>query len=170
VKAPYYVDTNTADPTARIGLTWEADSIIVSNPTIFTLAVRVGSGGMPTAANADIVVAPASALALPVSAREFVVTATTPKLSNPPTDMPTRASVLLTKGEPARHFGGIPLAGALPPNATILLAQPSRGIGTYFDVVPVPSYVRTMVFRNVGATINSLTVTGNQSGQVYYQR
>jgi hypothetical protein len=169
VKAPYYVDTNTADPTARIGLTWEADSIVVSNPTIYTLAVRVGSGGMPTAANADIVVAPASALALPVSAREFVVTATTPKLSNPPTDMPTRASVLLTKGEPAPAFGGIPLAGALPPNATILLAQSSRASGTYFDLIPVPAYVRTMVFRNVGATINSLTVTGNQSGQVYYQ-
>ncbi len=175
-KESHYLDTTLADPFTPVGLGFDADTFIVSNPTRFTIALRVGAQSRPRgAADSTYAVAPGSLLCLPTHGRQFSFLATTPTLPAPPEGMPTRVEITLTKNEPAPAFGSIVLAGIFA-SASVLKIQPDRAAGTFpnTDVIPVPSGTPTLVLR-FGSNINSLaaniplTVTGTQSGRVYFE-
>lgn len=156
-----------ADPFATVGLQWSADTIIINNPTAYSVAVRVGSQSRPRdLTDCTIPCPPATLLCLPVNGKEFSFLLTTPTLLVAPQGMPTAVTVTLTQGEQPPAFGSVPLSG-VSVSAVILRLQPDRAAGTYQDIIDLPSGVRSVIARDIGYLCGDFNVQGVQSGQIY---
>lgn len=161
------ISASALDPFISVGLDFPSDTIIVSNPTAYSIAINVGSNSRPRGiADCTIPVPPATFLCLPVNGREFALLLTTPTLIVTPQGLPTNATITFTKDEPAPAFGSMPLSG-ISVDAVILAVQTDRAAGSYNDVINLPASVRSITVRKFGGSISGLYVFGNQTQRYY---
>lgn len=168
-RATYYLDVTAADPFLAVPLGWEAATIVVLNPTKYSIAVRVGSPSRPRGlSDAQIPVAPAADVCLPTQGREFALLATTPTLPLAPSGMPTIVTVMfLDAREPAPAFGSIALTGQ-PPASAVVLASGSGNNTNFTATVALPTGVNRVEVHYAGPVgQQGCSVAGVQSGIQY---
>lgn len=157
------------------GLTWDADTLIVVNPTAKTLCVRLGSQSIPTGTtDADIFIPPATMQALPVYGREFGFAFTLPQLASQPSGMPTSAQIILQVGETVPAFGAVALSttsvNIVNPTETVLYTGTYVTSGTDTQNLAVGSDIAYLEFQvNSLTTGDSVQILGSQSGFVYLE-
>lgn len=152
------------------GLDWAAEWLAITNPTQYTIAVRVGSQSRPVGqSDATFTVPPTTLMSFPVNGKEYGILATVPALLAPPDGMPTVVTLLWGKGEPPPVFGSVPLSGQPPAEDFLIAAQNPRMAGTYNDVWNLPPDVRTVEVSTAGGGITNFSISGTQSGLLYFQ-
>lgn len=111
MRANYTIDNaNPNMKTASISLSqWEADSVMVVNPTMQSVYVTVGSNTPSTEpTNNNIYVPPLSTMSQPVTGSNFAATFGNPSYDSSQNAL-TQAQVILTKGEIVPAYGSMPV-------------------------------------------------------------
>jgi hypothetical protein len=107
----YALKLSIPDPKAVVTLQWDAEAVIINNPTGSPVYFRQGGNDYPTERNADQIVNGATMTVMPVVGREFALAFGQPdNIDATAGNGPTVASVMFIREEAIPSFGEISLA------------------------------------------------------------